>query len=70
MSNGCSLWLEWLKNIAPENQMELQALEADGGRYLTYNRVVARRRPNVKLEEPMVSIPSHYTRNPLLRSHS
>lgn len=70
MSNGCSLWFEWLRNIAPDNQMELQALEADGGRYLTYNRVVARRRPNVKLEEPMVSIPSHYTRNPLLRSHS
>ncbi len=65
-----SLWFEWLRNIAPDNQMELQALEADGGRYLTYNRVVARRRPNVKLEEPMVSIPSHYTRNPLLRSHS
>lgn len=69
MSDGWKLWLEWLRNIAPDNRLEIQSVEADGGRHLAYNRVVSRRRPHVCLEEPIVSIPANYCRTPLLRSH-
>lgn len=69
MPDGWRLWLEWLRTIAPDNQMEIQALQADGGRHLTFSRVVARRKFDVRLEEPMVSIPSNYSQKPLLRNH-
>lgn len=69
MPDGWKLWLEWLRNVAPENRLEIQTLEADGGRHLAFNRVVGRRRSDVCLHEPIVSIPSNYSRQPLLRSH-
>ncbi len=70
MPDGWQLWLEWLEAIAPDNQLEIQSLQADGGSFLTYNRVVARRRSNVRLEEPLTSIPSNYSQQSLLRLHS
>ena len=68
MPDGSKLWLEWLRVIAPDNQLEVQSLEADAGRHLTYNRIVARRRSKIHLDDPIVSIPSNYEFNPLLRS--
>lgn len=47
--------------------MEIRALQADRGSYLGYVRVVGRRRPDAQLEEPIVSIPAHYSKAPLLR---
>jgi SAM-dependent methyltransferase len=70
MPDGWKLWLDWHRVIAPDNRLEIQALESDGGRHLTYNRVVGRRRPHVCLDEPMVSIPSNYSPMPLLRNRS
>lgn len=70
MPEGCELWLEWHKAIAPDNHREIQILEADRGQFLTYNRVVARRRIDACLEEPIISIPANYTRHPLLRTDS
>jgi cyclopropane fatty-acyl-phospholipid synthase-like methyltransferase len=70
MPDGWKLWLEWLRNVAPDNRLEIQSVEADGGRHLAYNRVVARRRPQVRLDEPIVSVPTNYCRKPLLRSHA
>jgi cyclopropane fatty-acyl-phospholipid synthase-like methyltransferase len=70
MADGCQLWLDWLKAIAPDNLVEIQSLQADGGKHLTYNRVVAIRKPNVHLDEPLVSIPANYSRKPLLRTLS
>ncbi|MFZ4083651.1 MAG: SAM-dependent methyltransferase [Pirellula sp.] len=67
MPDGWRLWVEWHKTVAPENRLEIETLEADGGRYLGYNRVVGRRRSDVCLNEPIVSIPSNYNRKPLLR---
>jgi cyclopropane fatty-acyl-phospholipid synthase-like methyltransferase len=67
MTDGWQLWLEWQRAIAPDNHLELKALEADRGEYLGYARAVARRRAGVKLEEPIVSMPTHYTKKPLLR---
>jgi cyclopropane fatty-acyl-phospholipid synthase-like methyltransferase len=67
MPEGWRLWLDWQRAAAPDNAPEIAALEADGGRYLGYVRAVARR-TDLRLEEPIVSIPSRYERRPLLRS--
>lgn len=58
--------LDWHRVICPDNGTEIQAVEADGDRYLGYVRVVSRR-AEVTLEEPIVSIPGGYEKLPLLR---
>jgi SAM-dependent methyltransferase len=67
LPDGWRFWLEWLKLIAPENVTEIEALEADAGRQLGYVRVVGRRRADVQLSEPILSLPSEYTKKPLRR---
>jgi cyclopropane fatty-acyl-phospholipid synthase-like methyltransferase len=67
MPDGWEEWLEWHRTVCPENAAEIQALEADAGRYLGYVRVIARRRADAKLEEPILSMPFQYTKAPLLR---
>lgn len=66
MPEGWKLWLAWQRAVSPENHIEIQSLEADAGRHLTYNRVVARRRAGLVLHDPMISIPASYVRKPLL----
>ena len=66
------MWLGWHKSAFPDNAAEIEALEADRGEYLAYIRVVARRQPEMKLEDygwpdTMRSAPPH-TKKPLLRS--
>jgi cyclopropane fatty-acyl-phospholipid synthase-like methyltransferase len=68
LPDGWQLWRDWHREIAPDNAVEIEALEADRGEYLGYFRVVGRRRSEVNLEEPIVSIPHAYTKTPLLRS--
>jgi len=68
MPDGWQLWLDWLRAVAPENEMEIKVLEADGGRYLGYVRLVGRRQSQAKLEDLIVSLPAQYTKKPLLRS--
>jgi hypothetical protein len=51
MPDGWRRWLDWHRAIAPDNAAEIQALEADGGRYLGYVRAVGRRREGIVLEE-------------------
>ena len=48
----------------PDNAAEIQALEADRGRYLGYVRLVSRRRADARLDEPIVSIPTGTRRSP------
>ncbi len=67
-AEGWRLWHKWHLAIAPDNKKEIEALEADAGRYLGYARVVGRKRVGVQLVEPMSSISTHYTQKPLLRS--
>src|SRR5712671_6632104 len=57
MSDGWQLWLDWHRAIAPDNEAEIKALESDRGDYLGYVRLVGRRRGDVKLAEPIVSLP-------------
>jgi len=67
MPDGWRCWLDWHRAVAPDNAVEIEALEADWGRTLGYVRVVARRRPDVVLDDPIVSLPAQYTKHPLLR---
>jgi cyclopropane fatty-acyl-phospholipid synthase-like methyltransferase len=68
MPDGWQRWLDWHRAIAPDNAAEILALEADRGRYLGYVRIVGRRQPQAKLDDLIVSLPSRYTKQPLLRS--
>jgi SAM-dependent methyltransferase len=68
LPDGWRLWREWHRAIAPDNATEIRALEADGGRHLGYVRAVGRRRADVSLYEPTVSVPTVYATQPLLRS--
>jgi hypothetical protein len=67
MSDGWRRWLEWQREVAPENESEISAVEADRGEYLGYVRVVGRRVGETKLSEPVASLPAEYARKPLLR---
>lgn len=67
MPDGWRHWLEWLETIAPENSVEIEAITADAGRWLGYTRVIGRRRPDARPEEPIVSVPTEYVKKPLLR---
>ena len=68
----CTL-LDWQHIIAPENAVEIAALEADAGRYIGYTRLIGRRLPDVKLEEycwPNVLrpvVPYQYTKQELMQ---
>jgi cyclopropane fatty-acyl-phospholipid synthase-like methyltransferase len=67
LADGWRLWLDWHEAIAPDNAAEIEALKADRGSYLGYVRVVGRRRADVQLQEPVVSVPTQYVKAPLLR---
>jgi len=67
MPEAWHLWLEWQRAIAPDNRAEIEALERDRGDSLTYVRAVARRRTDVRLDEPITSVPVSYVAAPLLR---
>ena len=67
LPDGWRLWRDWLRLIAPDNATEIRALEADSGSHLGYVRVVGRRRLDTHLSEPILSVPAHYERKPLLR---
>ncbi|GAA4394655.1 cyclopropane-fatty-acyl-phospholipid synthase family protein [Nibrella viscosa] len=66
MPEGYQLWLAWHRAIAPDNHVEIEALENDRGRYLGYVRVVGHR-TELELEEPLVSLPAQYSPKALLR---
>jgi len=67
MADGWTLWRDWHKVIAPENGVEIAALEADRGEYLGYVRMIARRRDEVKLEDGITTVATRYVQKPLLR---
>lgn len=67
MPDGWRLWLDWHQVIAPDNQVEIEALKADQGRYLGYIRLAGRRQEQIALDEEVASIPFTYTQHPLLK---
>lgn len=68
LAEGWRYWREWITEIAPENTLEIRTLNADRGSCLGYVRVVGRRRSDARLDDPVVSVPTEYTKQPLLRS--
>lgn len=67
MPDGWLRWLDWHRTLYPDNAAEIQALEADRGRFLGYVRAVGRRHEGVAVEEMPTSVVTHYERKPLLR---
>jgi SAM-dependent methyltransferase len=67
MLDGWQAWLEWQRTACPDNSVEIEALEADAGRYVGYVRVIGRRRSEADLDQPPASVPTEYTKKPLLR---
>ena len=76
MPDGWRYWLQWHRAIAPDNAVEIQAIEADAGRYIGYVRIVGRRRGETRLEDycwpdPLRSLPRQDTpKKPLLRDEA
>jgi cyclopropane fatty-acyl-phospholipid synthase-like methyltransferase len=68
MPNGWQHWLDWMRAVAPDNEVEIKALEADRGDYLGYVRCVGRRRHDAALADLVMSVPTEYCKKPLLRS--
>lgn len=68
LEHGWQMWWDWQAVVSPDNAVEIQAVEADRGNYLGYVRLVGRRRAEARLDEPIVSISSEYTKKPLLRA--
>ena len=67
LPDGWRLWRDWLMLISPDNKKEIMTIESDGGRFIGYLRVVARRRSDLRLFDPLMRFPADYTRHPLLR---
>jgi ubiquinone/menaquinone biosynthesis C-methylase UbiE len=67
LPDGWKFWHAWQRAVAPGNVVEIAALEDDGGSSLGYVRVVAGRRADVQLDEPITSIAAQYSRHPLPR---
>lgn len=67
LPDGWRYWLDWLRLVAPNNTTEIGALEADAGSYFGYVRAVGRRRADAPLSEPITTVPTQYTPQPLLR---
>lgn len=67
LENGWTFWLDWHRTIAPDNAVEIDALNVDKGEYLGYVRTVAKKRKGVESADPMLSIPYQYTYAQLLR---
>jgi SAM-dependent methyltransferase len=73
MPDGWQYWSYWHRRNWPDNLAEIEALEADAGRYLGYVRLVGRRREGVELAEyawpdNLRSWPRAYEQRSMLRA--
>ena len=66
MPEGWRRWREWQQALGPDDTLEIDVVSADQGRHLGYVRAVARRRPDQPPDEPIVSIPVEYRKQPHL----
>jgi SAM-dependent methyltransferase len=69
LADGWKLWLDWHHVIAPDNAVEIAAVEADAGRTIGYVRVVGRR-TEMALDAPVDSVAMEYTRQPMVRGQA
>ncbi|WP_435008616.1 SAM-dependent methyltransferase [Tundrisphaera lichenicola] len=69
MPGGWQSWLDWHTTAFPDNRDEIEALEADQGRYLGYVRLLGRR-AEANLDPQIESISTEYSKRPMLRGES
>ncbi len=50
MPEAWQVWSHWQRQSSPENSVEYETVERDAGQYLTYVRMVGRRREGIQLE--------------------
>jgi SAM-dependent methyltransferase len=50
MPNATEIWAHWQRTNTPDNVVEINVVEEDGGRYLTYIRMVGRRQAGIELQ--------------------
>ena len=67
LTDGWKYWIEWQRVVAPDNSIEMDAVEEDAGRFLGYVRVVGRRNIETELYPPIESLPAEYSPAQLLR---
>lgn len=70
MPDASQIWTHWQRKNSPENTVEINAVDADAGRYLTYIRMTARRNPGVELQpycwpDGNFSLPHAYEPKPI-----
>ena len=64
MPEGTQRWLDWHRVVAPDNALEIAALEADQGRTLAYVRAVARR-TSAAIDAAVTTVETTYDPHPL-----
>lgn len=67
LPDGWRFWRDWLKVVAPANETELGALDADAGRNFGYVRAVGRVMADAQLFDPFMAFPAAYEKKPVLR---
>jgi cyclopropane fatty-acyl-phospholipid synthase-like methyltransferase len=50
MPDASAIWTHWQRTNSPDNMAEINAVEEDAGRYLTYIRTIGRRNAGVELQ--------------------
>ena len=70
MPDGWQLWLDWQQAVVARQRDRNPGARGRSWRYLGYVRVVGRRHPDARLDEPIVAMAPHYTKKPLLRTHT
>ena len=68
MPDGWRFWIQWQRVIAPDNVLEIRAIEDDAGEYMGYIRAIARRRKDARLDETVESVATEYTPQPIFCS--
>ncbi|MCA9193185.1 MAG: methyltransferase domain-containing protein [Planctomycetales bacterium] len=68
LDSGWTYWRDWLQFVAPENKTEIEALERDAGQTFGYQRIVGQLRDDAPLFDPPQSIPSQYSKHPVVRA--
>ncbi|BCS34982.1 SAM-dependent methyltransferase [Luteitalea sp. TBR-22] len=67
LADSTRAWADWHRLVAPDNGVEIAAVEADQDRHLAYVRVIARR-THVPADAPIVTVATEYVARPVLRS--
>ena len=67
LPDGWRYWRDWLTVVAPQNVTEIRALEEDAGEHFAYIRLVAKRKAEAELFDPLMSLPADYESKELYR---